>query len=119
MGKEKFKADMMLSEAIEEAGGMFQLTRQRNLNRDEVKWYGLSLFIMNDNDFEKWDGLAVNEDWILDVLSPMLTNKEYKDAMVALEIDNKCNKNDLKPLRRIFKTARSLGWFDKYISEHI
>ena len=115
MGKEKFKTDMIFSEAIEESGGMFQLTRQRDLNKEELDWYGLTLYVLDANEFEKWNQISDNEDWMEKTLLPLLMNKEYKDALVALELEERCNKDDMKSLRRMFKTADSLGWFDLWI----
>lgn len=115
MGKEKFMADMILSEAIEEAGGMFQLTRQRNLNKEELDWYGLTLYVLDANDFSKWVQVSDNEDWMEKTLLPLLMNKKYKDVLVTLELEERCNKDDMKSLRRLFKTADSLGWLALWI----
>lgn len=115
MGKEKFKADMMLSEAIEEAGGMFQLTRQRDLNKEEMDWYGLTLYVLDADASGKWVQVSDNEDWMEKTLLPLLTNKEYKDALTTLELEERCNKDDMKSLRRLLKTAENLGWLDLWI----
>ena len=96
---------MIHYEGIEQEGTGFAIQRQRN--DDEDKWYGLSILDMN---LDSWKTVADGEKWIEKKFVDQPKKKIIK-ACKKLGFKG-ITKDDAKGIKKIFKKAVKLGWFD-------
>ena len=79
---------------------------ERQKNTPDGKWYGLSFIYTDMNGVEQ---LCDNGDWVMYTLFEWFFNKEHNT--IRRELDVKWTKDTFKQIRKMFISARKLGWF--------
>lgn len=98
---------MIISESVMTTLGDIELSRQKD--KLDSKWYGLMLSYTNK---EGNQDIADNGDWIVTDLFTRLLEKDYRHVKNELNVE--WDKDTCKRVRKIFKTADKLSWFDSY-----
>ena len=96
---------MIYSEAITTDLVETVLGRQRD--EPEDKWYGIRFEF---KDYTGNDVICDNDSWVAWLLYPRLLDKEY--AFLRHDLNVKWNNKVFKEIRKAFKEANRLGWFD-------